>query len=383
VGSFALPFIFWLALADPGEEKAPPDGAPSATLGLLLGGEGPLAATNEEIRRGAELALSLPAADGGPRAEKPALPIRVVAAQAGGKWEAGAGELVRLVYKEGAAAVLGPADGRAAHLAEQVVTRGKGRFVLLTPWASDPTLTEIKIPWFFRLVPEDRKQAEALLAEIHGARKISRIAAVAVKGEYDSRAALEALDRAARSRPGLELRAIRLAEGGTDLGNLAGEVKEEGAGAVALLLAPGPAARAARLLRTADPSLVLFGPLALATGEFLDAAGEAAEGMVLAAPSEAEGPLADRFRERYREAHRARPAAAAAFGFDGARALVEALRTSGGAGGEPLRAALAALRVDGLTGRVEFDATGDRKGPSPLARVERGRLAALGPAPAR
>ncbi len=384
----ALFFLSAICSADAGEAPPETPAAPGATLGLLLGGGGPRAATIDEIRRGAEIAIELSrrAAAGGRQDEGPGEPdlaLRVVSAAARGQWEAGAGELVRLVYQENARAVLGPADSRSAHLAEQVVTRAKGRFVLLTPWATEPSLTEIAVPWFFRLVPDDRKQAEALLEEAHGARRIARIAAVAAGEDRDSSSALEALERAARSRDGLELRAIRVPEEADDLGGLAGEVRKTGARAAALLLAPRPAARAAKLLRASDPDLLLLGPLALASGEFLEAAGEAAEGMVLAAPPEAAGALADRFRERHLAMHRSRPGAAGAHGFDGARVLIEALRAAGGAGGETLRTALAATRTDGLTGRIEFDSRGDRKGPSPLARVEKGRLAALRPPPGR
>ena len=66
-----------------------------------------------------------------------------------GRWDGAAGALARLIYDEGAIAVVGALDGRTAHVAEQVMTRARGRAVFVTPWASEATLTRIRIPWFF------------------------------------------------------------------------------------------------------------------------------------------------------------------------------------------------------------------------------------------
>ncbi|HEX7406308.1 MAG TPA: branched-chain amino acid ABC transporter substrate-binding protein [Candidatus Binatia bacterium] len=341
-----------------------PDAATTA-VGFFLASNGPDAEDAREIRNGAEIAVQECAGRAGE--------CVAVAANGTGKWDAGAGELVRLVYTEGVKAVLGAADGRTAHLAEQVVTRAKGRFVLLTPWASDPTLTQIRVPWFFRLAPDDRRQAEALIEEMRRA-GVRQVVALVAETSYDLRAAAAAFEKAARAPGAPAFHKITLQEERTDLDAVAAEVRAAGAEAILFLDPPELAAGAARQLRQAGISAPFFGPLRLASPEFIAAAGSAAEGMILAAPPEASGPAAERFRARYRQVHNRECGALAAYGYDGAALLIEALRSTGGEGGESLRAALAVMHRDGVTGRIEFDASGNRAGSAPLARVEHGQL---------
>ncbi len=336
-----------------------------ARIGLFLAAGDGGATAVAELRRGAELA----AAECAAAASRCAL----VPAEAAGHWNAGAGELVRLVYREGVPAVLGPADGRTAHLAEQVVARAKGRFVLLTPWVSDPTLTQIKVPWVFRLAADDRSQARALSREIFDVRRTRSVAVVAAASDYDSRVASAAFEAVARRSGAPELQKIELDGAPAALDRLAAEVRRSHVDALIVLAPPAAAARAVRHLRQEGITIPLFGPLALASPAFLHAAGDASEGIVLAAPPEPSAADGVRFRDRYRKAYNRDPSAPAAYGYDGAAVLIAALRASG-AGGESLRAALAATRYEGLTGPIAFDAAGNRAGPAPLARVERGRL---------
>jgi branched-chain amino acid transport system substrate-binding protein len=140
-----------------------------------------------------------------------------------------------------------------------------------------------------------------------------------------------------------------------------------------LFAPPDVAARVARRLREAGITAHFFGPLRLAAPTFLDTAAEAAEGIVLAAPTESSGPAAQRFRAR----HGKGPSAAAAYGYDGAAVLIDALRTGDSGDIESVRAALAATRRDGMTGRIEFDPSGNRAGGSALSQVEHGHLRPL------
>lgn len=343
-------------------------GIAAATIGLFLPTSGPDAADADELRAGAQVAADN--YTGG------SAHCTVVAAANGGQWNAGAGELVRLVYSEGVSAVLGPIDGRTAHVAEQVVARGKGRFVLVTPWASEPTLTQIKIPWFFRLVPDDRRQAEAVVAELSGARGLRKLAVVVAESHYDTGVAFAAFEKALMAS-NTRAERILVEEQALGLERTIGAVRAADAEAVGIFAPPGTAARLARALRSGGIRAPLFGPLRLASSTFLNAADEAAEGMLLAAPPEASGPAAEQFRAKYRMACHREPSAAAAYGYDGAMVLLAALAASGNASGEALRAAVAATRRDGLTGTIQFDAAGNRAGAAPLARVERGHLRPL------
>jgi len=337
---------------------------PVVRVGLFLA-DGSEDSEAAELRRGAELA-----------AQECGETCSLLAAAQGGQWSAGAGGLVRLVYTEGITAVLGSADNRSAHLAEQVAARAKGRFVLLTPWASDPSLTQIKVPWFFRLVPDDRRQAEALLHEIHRARALPTAVAI-VAADTESHAALESLKKGAPTLGVPPPREIHLGAGGLDRDRFATDVRAAGAQALLILAPPAIAAQVVRSIRAAGVTLPFFGPLRLATRAFLDAAGTAAEGMTLAAPAPASSPAVEQFRARYRARYQREPSTPAAYGYDGAIVLIDALRSTRASDGESVAAALAATRRAGLTGHIEFDRHGNRAGPAALAQVEHGQLQAV------
>jgi ABC-type branched-subunit amino acid transport system substrate-binding protein len=111
-------------------------------------------------------------------------PFRLVQRWAKDPWSGGAKEMVQLVYGDGVWAVLGSEDGEATHIAEQVVT--KARVPLVAPASADPTLTYIRIPWIFRLPPDDESQAELLVGRGVRARALSRIGLVTSSG-HDGR----------------------------------------------------------------------------------------------------------------------------------------------------------------------------------------------------
>ena len=54
-------------------------------------------------------------------------------------------EIVRAIYERDIAILVGAFDPQTAHLAAQVITRAKGRSLLVT-LADDPTLTQINVP---------------------------------------------------------------------------------------------------------------------------------------------------------------------------------------------------------------------------------------------
>ncbi len=88
-------------------------------------------------------------------------------------WRGGSKEMIKLVYEDSVLAVIGSVDGEATHVAEQVVT--KAWLPLLSPVSADPTLTYIRIPWIFRLPPNDEKQAAVLLRDGINANSLSNV----------------------------------------------------------------------------------------------------------------------------------------------------------------------------------------------------------------
>ena len=82
-----------------------------------------------------------------------------------GPWGTGSKEAVSLIFDDEVTAIMGSHDGRNAHLVEQVTT--KTRIVFLSAWASDPTLSQAFVPWYFSCVPNDMQQADVLIKTIY------------------------------------------------------------------------------------------------------------------------------------------------------------------------------------------------------------------------
>ena len=336
---------------------------PPITIGLFLPQAGPLAATGEEVSRGVAVAVHRANAEGGIDGR----PIRVVSAASDRLWEGASGELVRLIYDAGAVAVIGALDGRSAHLAEQVITRARGAALFITPWASETTLTRIRVPWFFRLVPDDRQQAEVLAQELFVALGLRRIA-VWTGGGFDGRSAAAEFRRVS---PAGAIEEFGLAaDVPAALQRLLARIAAGAVEAVVMFAAPEAAGDVVAALRAAGSVPPLFGPLDLARASIPEAL-SAEDELALIAPGEV-APERFGFARQYRDIHEAAPGFPALYGHDAATAVIEALRTTGADGGDRLAAVLSGLSFQGVTGEVRFNDQGGRDLMPVLATTRRG-----------
>ncbi len=109
--------------------------------------------------RAAQLAVEQVNANGG----FAGVPLRIVTRWDDDPWRGGAKQMIKLVYADSVWAVIGSVSGDATHIAEQVIA--KAWLPLLSPVSADPTLTYIRIPWMFRLPPNDQAQAETIVSD--------------------------------------------------------------------------------------------------------------------------------------------------------------------------------------------------------------------------
>jgi branched-chain amino acid transport system substrate-binding protein len=335
----------------------PDTGPEPLTLGLFLPRSGPQAEAGREATRGAAIAVD--------RANRErsagGRTVRLVEAPSDGAWSTGTRGLARLIHDDKAFAVIGGFDGRSAHVAEQVIVRARGAAVFLTPWASGTTLTALRIPWYFSLVPDDRRQADRLVAEIYSVRRIGRVALWPDDGP-DGQAAAAAFVAAAPA--GSTTRLDRQQEDPRPTDPVA-LLRSTRAGALVLFGDPVAAGRRARRMVAAGAGIPIFGPLALACEEFRRAAGEAAGRLIVITPDSA----AD-FAAEYRARHGTGPSAIAMYTHDAVAVAVAAARrvdraapraaagptAPADAGARPaIAAALARVEIDGATGPVAFD----------------------------
>lgn len=125
------------------------------------------------------------------------VPFRLVHRWANDPWKAGSNEMIKLVYEDQVWAIIGSFNGESSHIAEQIVT--KARLPLLSPISSDPTLTHIRIPWIFRIPPDDHAQADLLIREGIIPMSIQRIGLI-TSTNHDGRIAASEFHQALKKR---------------------------------------------------------------------------------------------------------------------------------------------------------------------------------------
>jgi len=108
------------------------------------------------VYRGALLAVEQANAAGGFRG----VPFRLVRRWARDPWAAGSKEMINLVYRDHVWAVIAFKDG-AGHIAQQIAA--KAYIPVIAPITSEPSLTRARVPWIFRLPPDDKEQARLLV----------------------------------------------------------------------------------------------------------------------------------------------------------------------------------------------------------------------------
>ena len=76
-------------------------------------------------------------------------------------WGTGVSQLTRMVYDEQPLALLGSVDSATTHLAEQVVA--KANLPLVSPIATDKSVTLAGVSWMFSCAPDEAAIARVLV----------------------------------------------------------------------------------------------------------------------------------------------------------------------------------------------------------------------------
>lgn len=324
-----------------------PAGVSEVRIGLFAPDSG-------DVPRGARLAVERLNAAGGFRGT----PLRIVERWADDPWSGGAKEMVRLVYEDSVWAVLGSVNGDATHIAEQVVT--KAWTPLVAPVSADPTLTYIRIPWIFRLPPDEEAQADVLVRDGVLAHSLANLGLI-TSSDHDGRTfANEVRERlrAAQVTPAFH---FEISPNG-DLAALAGRTRSFEPGAVIVRVPPsGMQDLLDQLSREGVrvPLLVPWIP-GLAPSELMSH--YAGEVLAVQPFRDVNNPAYTTFERAYRLRYGFEPTPIAAYSYDAVHLVVSALEASG-LNRPALRDAIAAKTgFVGATGTISWDNAGGNRG---------------------
>ena len=285
--------------------------------------------------------------------------FKLVVRTAEGLWGAGSKESVALVYQDEVCAMVGSLDGRNAHLAEQVAA--KSHLAYIEANATDPTLSQAFVPWFFRVVPNDDQQARALVEFIteHGGGTIG----VLSNPTYDARYAVQSIQKEALRKTGNTPRVIDVNALDRQPQKIIKEIRNH---QLKHLIVPFDAPYLHELLvslRKQMPSVKMYGTLHFTMGaENRKTRWQDHEGMYLVSA----GPIwiGDKYLW-----HNAREGSAS----DAVNLVIQAVKQVG-TDREAIKDFLSDIHYDqGVTGHISFDEMGNRTRRPVLTRIEQGK----------
>ncbi len=374
-------------------------------IGLLAPLSGPHQEEGKALLEAAQLAIEDEAASPLPEGRR----LSIVPRDQSGPWGRTSNEVVHLVYEDQAVAIVTSLDGGSAHLAEQVGNRVGIPVVTLS---SDPTTTQINLPWIFRLGPTDAQQAHAFARDIYVARKLKQVILITENG-HDGRVGGEQFEKAARELNAPPVIQLAIDPADWNPGSVAKQIAAQKPDALVFWTGHETAAKLVPRFRSKFPTAPVYLCQEAAQGRFEDSApkqckcreralkmsDEAAssyDGIVSASagntgtssslrlagssdteqkniwivtPRLAESSLRESFEKRFRERVGALPTPAAAQAYDAVRILAAALRRSG-PNRARLRDALAELSpYAGASGVISFDHAGNDLSDVTLVRL--------------
>ena len=329
-------------------------------IGLLISNDESVAARN-----GAEMAIIKANEKEGPDGRHFQLVVRSME----GPWGTGSKEAVNLVFNEKVWAIIGSHDGRNAHLVEQVIA--KTHIVFLSAWATDPTLYQAFVPWFFSVVPNDLQQADALIEEIVHKQKRNKIVTISDKS-YDSDLALKSFLETIKKTSKVEPMQLTYDSSDKNFGDLLDKVNKNDTDCIVLFGQPPASLNFIQQLRQKGMDQPVFGNLSLLSEDLSGNKDfEKYDNVTIVSFGNwiSSGNLS--FANSYKEKYGKIPGAVSAYAFEGTNLIIEAIKQSG-FDREKIQETMSKIQYKGITGSIQFDDKGIRTGAAELIEINNG-----------
>ena len=331
-------------------------------IGILVPLQGVRKAEGQAILQAARLAIEDESASPLPEGRQLAL----VARDETGLWGRAPSELVRLVVDDHAVALVTSTNGSAAHLAEQV---GNRLGVPVITLATDSTTTQINIPWFFRLAPDDAAQARLFAEDVYRRRGFERIALVTER-DHDGRVGGEEFEKAARRLAVPAPARVEIEIPTSDWDGVVSAIAASQPQAVILWTGPEAAAQLLEHLESHLPGMPIYACRKTLSEPFLSLATRSGRNIWLVAPSGERSSARREFSQRYRTRTGYAPSPAAAEAYDAVSLIGAGVRRAG-----PNRARLRDELVkvsafSGASGMISFDSAGNNQAKVSLAPLQ-------------
>ncbi len=344
-------FVFWGGYP----QKTESISGKVVKIGLLI-----TDSQSEAAQNAAALAISMANKEGNLKNHKFQLVVRSME----GPWGTGSKQAVNLVFNEKVWAILGSHDGRNAHLVEQVIA--KTHVVFLSAWASDPTLYQAYVPWFFSMVPNDLQQADILIQGMSLPKKCKRITTI-TDNTYDVKQALKSFLKKLKESELTEPVQLFYDQKKEDLNEVPSKIKQNLPDCIVLF---GQSLTPLVSLRKNNIVLPVYGTMSFLAEDSSDRPDlKKYHDLFMPISGEWSDTENSSFAKAYKEKYGKYPGAVAAYAFDGIKVIVKAIES---AGFEPdkIQESMKKIQYQGVTGFVRFDHLGNRVDAAKLIRSD-------------
>jgi branched-chain amino acid transport system substrate-binding protein len=360
---------FW----GPGREKPEPD-VSTVKIGLIA----PLERSHEtymgrSIIRGMQLAIEEANTAGGYKGK----PFEIVTRNDSGLWGATANEIISFTYDDKVWAVVGTVDGANTHIAIRVALRTD--LPIMNVADLDATLVETRIPWVFRVIPDDRQMAYTIAYYVYkqlGLQKVAILRANNRYGRFGVAHFRKSSIRLGKPAPIEVNYEVNYAKVNLDFLTQIERLQKAQPDAVVLWADPEPAGLLVKKIREMGMKIPIVACERIINPAFLKAAGPAAEGVIATSPfnPDADSPKLTAFKKCYQEKYGELPDTYAAHSYDGTQMVIEAVKKAG-LNRYRIRDVLADMRQwDGVTGPILMDDVYTNRRPVCVATVKNGRF---------
>lgn len=355
-----------------GRELKPPTGLKEVRIGYLGPLEGsPILDLGQQMLQGTQLAIEEANKRGGYRG----IPYKLMIHNDVGLWGAAANEVVKM-DDEKVWLWVGTIDDNNSHVAIRATL--KLEIPNINTGDPDPTFTETNIPWVIRVIPDDRQCSYQLVNHIFKVKKLPRVAVIRANNRYGRVGILHFTRSATRSGFPLVIEE-RFKDGEKDFSQQLARIKETSPDAVVIWGNAKESALILKQMRDMGMKQPVFGSDRMVSPEFLKIAGDLAEGIVTTCQynPDANDPGLKKFRSDYIKRFGQEPDVFAAFAYDGMNIGIAAIEKAG-LNRALIRDILTDLKTfqgyEGVTGKINFDATWNNIKPIFMAEVRNGKF---------
>jgi len=233
----------------------------------------------------------------------------------------------------------------------------KEKVILISPISGSAKLSSNEWEYFFRTIPSDNQQAERL-ANWVTADGIGNVAIIYTNNSW-GKPLSESFINLFEKNGGKIVFNEGTPENITDFKTIILKLKQEKFDAIVSPTYPKEGGLLVKQLKELGVNTKLYGGDNWGAPEFINIAGNAAEGAHFTFPSDSKSPLWNEFEKKYQAKYGEKPDIIAGYAYDAASAIIEALKNSESISSDEIRKQLFLVDFEGVTGKISFKENGD------------------------